>query len=247
MSADRSHFSLVHLDGFIYAIGGHSSDYDASVTVERFNLANQTWDHNYTLPEPLAETTAVVYSGKLLVYGLKLVDVPEDEVNMFTYILLCFDPVRQEWSKLLEESRPVATIATKMDSSDTGILIVQNGSCYRVWFARSNETDEEILCFPHVNRIAVRTLRSGAMRANIGEEIENQTPGQNNIVNNNGYAFHIDGEVYVLVMPDFVYKTGLTVKEDSEVDVDGFMKSVPTLGYSSVVEFTLDLRCITGP
>ncbi|CAG5133354.1 unnamed protein product [Candidula unifasciata] len=68
MQTPRSQFSLVIVDGYVYAVGGHDGA-DILASVERYDPHINTWTVVHALPKPLRFMTCVSYKGRLYVFG----------------------------------------------------------------------------------------------------------------------------------------------------------------------------------
>ncbi|XP_072044908.1 kelch-like protein 25 [Amphiura filiformis] len=188
MKYPRSRFALVYHDGLLYAIGGihyrracagRPSETLYWNMVERFDLSKQKWDHIYTLPAPMAYTSAVIVEGKILVYGLKdRLNAPDE------FWLVGFDPLTQTWVQMLQEKY--------RDVAPHSILVVHDGACYRVKYEVQDASGlRRMEGVPRVNHIEMKPARFGmtGFEACIGREVEGQ-----NTLSGVG-AFHIDGHL----------------------------------------------------
>ncbi|KAK5848277.1 hypothetical protein PBY51_005905 [Eleginops maclovinus] len=68
MQKDRCSFSVVVLDGMIYAIGGHC-DPEYMETVERYCPTKNSWSFTWPLDLPLTGHVAKVFQGKIFISG----------------------------------------------------------------------------------------------------------------------------------------------------------------------------------
>ncbi|XP_072045392.1 kelch-like protein 30 [Amphiura filiformis] len=252
MKQARFLFSMVHHDGFLYAIGGRtqsrksSKESGYSDSAERFNLSQQKWDCIYKLPAEMAYTSTAMLDGKLLVYGLSNY-LEKEKASQFK--LLGFDPVTQEWTELLQETY------TADDDMD-GIIVVHNGACYRVRYEKLSSPirlpidsyednpwmqQSTMEFIPHVNRIEMKPVEAGeegSVRACIGHELE----GQDTIPANLAGAFHIDGHIYINVCR-VVHNTGV-VQGDPKSDVTWLNRwhRCYSMGTKCVVEYAFDTK-----
>ncbi|XP_072045203.1 kelch-like protein 30 [Amphiura filiformis] len=241
MTHARSRFALVHHDGYLYAIGGIqqiAAENRYLKSVERFNLSTQTWDCIYTLPVPMAYTSAAIVEGKILVYGLKGRVGKEDE-----FWLVGFDPLTQKWTDIVHERHPVqeTEYAWKRNAPDN-ILVVHDSACYRVTYEEVPSPSRLWLrnYIPHVNHIEMKPVGSGSggLEACIGREVE----GQDTLPDNYARAFHIDRHIYINVCR-YAHKTGAILGDpNSKVgDLNGWSRC-QSMDKKCVVEYAFDVK-----
>ncbi|GFN78954.1 upf0672 protein c3orf58 [Plakobranchus ocellatus] len=92
MHMSRSQFSLVVVDGFVYAVGGQDGAEILS-SVERYDPPTNTWTLIRPLPKPLRFMTAVSYKGRLYVFG------GETRMDVSAAVLR-YDPLEDSWEEL---------------------------------------------------------------------------------------------------------------------------------------------------
>ncbi|XP_076435308.1 kelch repeat and BTB domain-containing protein 8-like [Babylonia areolata] len=98
MHTTRSQFSLVIVDGYVYAIGGHDGT-DILNSVEKYDPHTNTWTVVSPLPRPLRFTAALSYRGKLLVMG-------GEDVGVVCKNCYRYDPMEDTWTELPHLSVP---------------------------------------------------------------------------------------------------------------------------------------------
>ena len=225
----RDGFSLIHHEGYLYAIGG-TRQKKLVDTIERFNLATQTWDGVYQLSEGVAFTSAVIFDGKIFIYGTS--DEYEEFVGV--YVLIVFDLATKRSKTVLVEGQE-----TWMDYTSSCVLVVHDGILYRVCYKDENPDGifNQMLVIPQVNRIEVKKLRNGGLRAWVGDEV-----GQQNVLSpNEANTFHIDKQIYINVAR-YTHKTGRVLGQQGPV---GWSKCT-NLTKQCVVEYTLDYSKLYG-
>ncbi|XP_033962492.1 kelch-like protein 33 isoform X1 [Pseudochaenichthys georgianus] len=83
MQKDRGSFSVVVLDGMIYAIGGHC-DPEYMESVERYCPTENSWSFTWPLDLPLAGHVAKAFQGKIFISG-GLSSISQHLSSMFLY------------------------------------------------------------------------------------------------------------------------------------------------------------------
>ena len=200
--------------------------------VERFNLTTQTWDGVYQLPEAIAFTSAVIFDGKILIYGKSA----ESEESHGVYILIVFDPATKRSKTVLVEGHETWM---GMENTDC-VLVVHDGALYRVCYKDGNPDGvfiNQMIIVPQVNRIEVKKLRNGGLRACVGEEVGPQSALSSNEAN----TFQIDGQIYIN-LARYTHKTGGVVGQRAPV---GWSKCT-NLMKQCVVEYTFDYYKLYG-
>ncbi|XP_033125282.1 kelch-like protein 20 [Anneissia japonica] len=86
MKVERKSFSLVHHEGFIYAIGGLDKDDNPLRSVERYDLARSKWVCVAALDEARYNTTAILFHNKIHIFK------GHGQVRY-----TCFDPELNSW------------------------------------------------------------------------------------------------------------------------------------------------------
>jgi DNA-binding CsgD family transcriptional regulator/N-acetylneuraminic acid mutarotase len=99
-----SHIGAAAIDGQIYVPGGWTAQKEPTAVVERYDLANETWDQVASLPRPLLAYALAVHKGKIYLFGGK----DERGYANTTYI---YDPEADDWRKGQEMSTPRAYAA----------------------------------------------------------------------------------------------------------------------------------------
>ncbi|XP_072034172.1 kelch-like protein 38 [Amphiura filiformis] len=128
MHTAREQFSLVHLDRYIYAIGGQQEDVDLLfnpwVNIERFNLDTMQWEVMPHQPWGSFKPCAVVYKDKILVYGPDEYDDSPGERS--TYYLMAYYPDIDTWKTVWKDHR--------VSGYRQSILTVVDDVCYEIRF-----------------------------------------------------------------------------------------------------------------
>ena len=230
-------FPVVHLDGFIYAIGGFDEDFEILQDVERFDMANHEWQKLPSLPGSFKfeKLSVVPYNGKVLVYGGVVED--SDTVDIFSYALLVYDPNTNIWHTALTEDR-VANVHL-----EGPVIFVYKETLYKVMYRRHSDQGvelEDILLEPTVHMLKLQSLRN-TVRVSIMEEIS-----QEHIPVNTAGAFRIEDEVFVN-LGGLIRKTSIKIIQDQRDDVDlsQWRKTKSMESYfehSNVTNFTFDLK-----
>ncbi|XP_072036701.1 uncharacterized protein [Amphiura filiformis] len=101
----RKAFPMVHLDGYLYAIGGEDNESEAMKEAERFSFKDKKWEKIADLPVPCYYACATVYKGKILVYGSQPVPNAKTPAQ---HDLQMYDPATNQWQTLLTEHHIIA-------------------------------------------------------------------------------------------------------------------------------------------
>ena len=117
----RTNFALVHLDGYIYAIGG-KGQHDHIVGVERYSIEQNIWESKAVCLSNLEEPRTVAVNGRILLYAG--VSTSDGHINMYT--LEMYNPTTNSWQKMLSETFESPFYERKPT------LAVHNGECYRI-------------------------------------------------------------------------------------------------------------------
>ncbi|XP_072050406.1 kelch-like protein 26 isoform X2 [Amphiura filiformis] len=135
MLTRRSRFSMVHLAGYIYAIGGKEDRDDRfQQKVERYELETQEWEEVPSLPVALRTTSSVVYQNIILVYGISVTHTMGigRQGSLFA-----FDPVRNTWISLTSEFVPINRELENGMWANPRLhpaLVIEKGECYRILY-----------------------------------------------------------------------------------------------------------------
>ncbi|XP_072018150.1 kelch repeat and BTB domain-containing protein 2-like [Amphiura filiformis] len=234
MKSVLSEFALVHMDGWIYAVGmGYNGP---TKTVVCYNISRNHWKYAAPLTCYYKHPQVVALNGKIFMYGLEM-DYSGKIVH--TYSLEMYDTVNNVWQKLISEKYRTPAYAKP-------VLTVQDGECYRVVHQydetkmteeemEESEADGEI----HVSEITIKERRNGQVTAVIGKK-EKQVPLKYHL------AFCLNGKVFVFLSDDHmsIYNTGIDVDSIGENGLDKKWKEMYVLGESeteSIVTFTFDI------
>ncbi len=212
MRSHRANFSLVHMNKFVYAIG------DGSI-VERYSLEQKLWQSIAPLSTAMYNTSAVVYQGKILVYGKTSPSWSSEKTDK--YILQVFTPdetaSRGTWSIALDNQQHKYKVSRSIfdyTPRHVGILTVQNDKVYRITCEDGSTDDNKQLCVTelecdfdhHPLRIHLgATEDQSVLRSNIAKTGSSRKAGQN--------IFSIGSELYAKVL-GCVYKMGITNSEE---------------------------------
>ncbi|XP_072018161.1 uncharacterized protein [Amphiura filiformis] len=234
LGSERSEFALVHLDEFLYAVGGRSCDAPTSGRPLRY------WRNKWMSVAPLTcnygHPNAVVFNGKILMYG---VEVDSSGKSLHSYSLEMYDPVNNVWQKLVSEKYLASSFEKPM-------LTVQDGECYRIVHQKegtnmmeegyeSDESDGEI----NVSKITIKERRNGRVTAVMGEQ-EKQ-------VLECSHTFCMNGKVFVFLSSDntAIYNTGIDVEDIGEHGLDKKWRELYQLQNvgetECIVTFTFDI------
>ena len=233
-------FPLVHLDGFIYVIGGYDEYFEFLQDGERFDLARQEWQELPSFPEgfQFEELSTMSFNGKILVYGGVVED--SEAVDILSYVLLVYDPNTNIWHTALTEDR-VSNVTL-----EGPVIFVYKETLYRVMYKRHSDDSvelEDILLEPTVHMLKMQSLRN-TVRVSVMEEIS-----QEHVPVNTAGAFRIQDDVFVN-LEGFIHKTNIKINQDQMADVDLRMwrktKSMESyFEHSNVTNFTFDLKKFT--
>ncbi|XP_072036698.1 uncharacterized protein [Amphiura filiformis] len=105
MKDARRSFPMVHLDDYLYAIGGEDDGYKAMKEAERFSFKDKKWEKIADLPVPCYYACATVYKGKILVYGSQPIRDPDTPAQ---HNLQMYDPATNQWENLLTEQHVIS-------------------------------------------------------------------------------------------------------------------------------------------
>ena len=216
MKRARKSAALVHMDGFVYAIGGIGRSGPLK-HVECYSLANKSWYHAGFVAMEVIDPSVVVFKGKILMYGQRS-NLPD------TFVLQMYNvnnkpcrggssgaaassgsPRKGTWSILLED---------KLSGVSTGYLkpalTVQDGKCYRVLYevVPSNEDSSpaKVKYRARVNEIMC-DFDSKVPAASIGTEAKQHEDLMKCVIG--GVTFCINDALFFNAC-GVVYKVGLT-------------------------------------
>ena len=100
----RSFLAAVGYEGSIYVLGGKLAD-GATGTVERYDLAQNTWEQMAAKPTPVYEHTGVVLGGRIFIPGGRL------DSGEVTNVLEIYDPLTDTWASGAPLPRGVSAYA----------------------------------------------------------------------------------------------------------------------------------------
>ncbi|XP_072015316.1 kelch-like protein 35 [Amphiura filiformis] len=242
MITARCKFTMLHLDGCIYAIGGEDDQEDSVSAVERYDIAEKKWEALAPLPKGLQLACAVVYEGKILVQG-ELSD-PDDKQKHFACILV-YDPSKNEW-KTAWKGASDYTISIWFGSEDTAaapVMVPYQGKLYDVSYYPQDFDMQSYIDQP-IPAVSELKIGEGVETIELGEDEEDRDFELNKVG-----AFQIKDEIFFNIR-GYVYKPGIKVNPETlddcdYVDIEEWVNLAALLddGDSSmVVNFTFDRK-----
>ncbi len=202
MLTAREHFTLVYLDGYIYAIGAIENDEVGSQQIcsaERYSLTKGKWEILPHLPGDCYWPTAVAFEGKLLVYGPQ---EPEESVGqMSVYSLMVYYPTLNIWKLVWTEERICGVRQS--------LLMVESDICYEIRFGRDSK--------PNVTEMELDLDKVKPTLQFADEEDQD-------LCSSDYHEVCINGQFFVIVF-DYVYKTKSTVALRERTTADQAMWS----------------------
>ncbi|XP_077991167.1 kelch-like protein 26 [Glandiceps talaboti] len=218
MKAERSHFALVSLHGYIYAIGGRDKDGAVSDSVERYNIATNKWQIIASLRSPRFGMAITVYEGKIVVVGgHQIVKTPCTEA----LDMEIFDPKLNTWEVKAKPSigRMVGSAFVLDDK-----LYLAGG-----YMPSSEDKKRDELC-------------------TLVEEYNDEhnswtTVSQALIPPNDIGAFRIGSNVF-FSMCGHCYNSNITIQQDEvyDVDLDDWIKVRQNTNGAALTQFTFNVR-----
>ena len=224
----RSDFALVHLDGYIYAMGGEDL-YDRT-TVERYSIEQNMWECKRSCTSSFVEPRAVAVNGRILLYGC-LCTWSDASINMYT--LEMYNPTTNSWQKMLSETFETPYYERKPT------LAVHNSECYRiVWKlvpgvkpSLDNMSSGKI----NVSKIKIKERgRNHRVTATLQRD-EHQVDLKCH------KAFCLDGKAFVYLSDNTVMNTGIDVDHLGPEGLGKKWEVSIHLFESVVPEFTFDI------
>ncbi|XP_072050407.1 kelch-like protein 26 isoform X3 [Amphiura filiformis] len=196
MRTKRSSFSMVHLNGCIYAIGGKGGlSNRLQQNVERFKMEIREWEEVRSLPVALRMISSVVYQNVILVYGIRVINTMGigRQGSLFA-----FDPVRNTWISLASEFLPInRELEDGVDANPNlpPVLVVEKGKCYRIIYYGSKT--------PRVSHVTINLNGASATFSKLHNPEDQEFVGRRNykagafainkrlFVNLNGYVHRL--------------------------------------------------------
>ena len=236
---------VVHVNNRIYAFGGVDVDrcrqYEARgydvwgstpYTAEYYDMDTEEWFPLPSLPGRRDWISAVVYKGKILLYGLNLNNLNWTTEN---HVILVCNPNTDEADENI--------IQTELKSKIIGVdgrnpkLFVHEGVCYRILYERvKGKSDVEK---PIVNKMVLE-LQGDSVQLSVGEEVN-----QDMIPGNQMGAFRIQDQVFV-TFSSYIHKTGEKINADGSLDIDfkkwPDLRAVGPVKYTNIVSYTFDKK-----
>ena len=235
MEVPRTEFSLVHLDGDVYAVGGETDGRPSVVSsVERYSIAEDKWTLVASLSEKYMILRATTFKGKILVYSQEAKTFGEPASPVFN--LEIYNPVTDVWTKALTEKYEVSIF------TPAPILMVKDDVCYRIGHKLDkgagieDRDDWNAHTTKHVNEIEINERRNGRLSAVIGKE-------QDQVQLNSKRAFCLNGTIFVYVSDKIAYDTRISVDEADRFDPKDW-EVLSERGYkagATLVEFSYNL------
>ena len=242
MKICRHNCLLVHLDGFIYAIGGKVCSTNAtSNAVECYDISKKEWTTVASVPDTLSYLSTCVYQGKILLYSQsKWQNTSQPYVVKFycKYVIMEYNPSNNMWTTKLEEVHEIRFNQYHWNKVDEGVdrisipVLFQHGDfIYRV---RYNECDK-----PVVNKLKFQSLEND-VTITLGDDINQESIPKYPRLG----AFCVQDEVFLNVK-GFIQETGLKIGQDkSQVNLNqwkGFRCRDESL-CSNIVVLTFDKK-----
>ncbi|XP_072013032.1 kelch-like protein 28 [Amphiura filiformis] len=204
MKNARCSVELVHLDGFIYALGGFDIDGHTLSHVERFDLAKQTWQELASLPCDFCCLSAIAYHGNIITYCEERVGCPLSRIP--DGFLSVYSPAHNTWRTDKAKDK-----LTKGSRRDGPLLFQREDQLYRVKYV---DVEPWPKSRPVVNKLRFDRCEADDMTVSMGEEVS-----QDLIPANNVGAFRIEEEVFVSCNR-LVINTDIKISKDQSVSVD---------------------------
>ncbi|XP_072030512.1 kelch-like protein 32 [Amphiura filiformis] len=209
----RRNFPLLYLDGFIYAIGGMDVRKSQSlIHVERYNVAENTWETVETLPEECHSLSAVEFKGKILVCGTRN--------HRYTHKLMIYHVETNAWQCV--DLGPHFSMTPRQNK--VSVLFVYNHQCYRILY---NYVDREdgFTGVPTVNELDI-VSQDNDIIVTMGEKVKQD------LIRRDEGEFCIGDEVF-MIQKGFVMKTDMLM-------TDGYNYGVKSIGRWSMFNVMTD-------
>lgn len=136
MITARKNFALVQLGEYVYAIGGMGEKW-CLFNVERYCISSNQWQPMSSLPVACKDPSAVVYKGKILMYGLK-------NSSTTSYALQVYTPQdggQGNWFVALNNQ----IHAERSKDTPKYALTIQNDKVYRITYENVVESGSNTL------------------------------------------------------------------------------------------------------
>ncbi|XP_072037553.1 uncharacterized protein [Amphiura filiformis] len=210
MTTARANFAIVHMDDFVYAIGG-KQNHSVLSSVECYSLVQESWQSIAPLAVGVTDPSAITYKGKILVYGLK---------SWYSgYVLQIFSPHKTgsnpggNWSIALDDQKHAA----RSTNTPKYVLTVQNDKVYRITYEDTNDNKQvvcvtELQCdfdhelpYVHIGATEDQSNLRTILTTTFNTGSDSTSAGHN--------IFSINRELYANVL-GYIYKMGITNLED---------------------------------
>ena len=239
MKRARKNPVLVHMDDCVYGIGGTGKGGGPSNHVDCFSLSSKKWYNVTKMPFPIKDPSAVVFKGKVLVYGMR------DRND--TYALLMYSPGKPEASvSCVPVPGKWYLLRTEKHAGNcTGIykpvLTVQDGKCYRVVYevqtTKSESGGEDSVKRKARIHEVVCDFDAQVPSASVGGEEKQNEELMKHIIGT--VNFCINDRLFVNAC-GLVYRTELTVADTSSRKAEDYLwihlgKDTEMLGASVVL------------
>lgn len=241
MLEGRHDFKLVHLPGFIYAVGGVDEDDDAVNEVECYDLEKKKWCRRASLPRGYEWESFVPFKGKILACGKSTAARKESaSTSTHEHVILVYNPAIDFWQNALGEQHT----DHKGFYVAPPVLYVYKDQCYRVRYQKTCDGIEHTSCCVNTPQEALVNVLEfnpvgDVVSLAIGEEVKQDLIPQNTLG-----AFRIQSAVFVNVR-EFVGKINVEISADRKTDVNlcrwkGLRNS--HFAHSSIVLLTFDRK-----
>ena len=228
MNVQRDYCSLVHLDNYIYAIGGTEKRPDEFFSTpiksaERYHMEGERWEMLPDMPEECFTPSVAAFNGRILVYGPLRMEPHNGEPSLYT--LMMFNPESQSWSSLWS--------CQTMSGFIPSLLTVYENTCYEVRYEDDGPRGN------HKPKVRALNLSFDKETATVdfGDHHSQE-------LTSHYHQFCINNHLFVVVsLFDYIHDTGIMLSVDNAnspmhknwgraKDIGGFDKSV--------VSFTFD-------
>ena len=223
MTVARERCHLVHMSGYIYALGGvNHFSHNFLNCVERFDLNGNVWESVAPLPTKFCHISAVVYQGQLLIYGAPEYKASPGRVR---HTLLTYHVSMNRWEVLMTGLHYLSI------GWPRSALLVEDGICYRIVYEAYMMKNP----IPQVHQLQFQEKGSHLQKVMVGDaHRQNFIPKLNNKVG----AFRIKENIFVNITlgnaASYCHKTGIRIEDDQKTDVDiGLLTDICGLRHDS--------------
>ena len=226
----RREFTLVHVAGSLYAIGGFEDKTYTCPTaeIECYSIQDNSWKRVAPMDYPVQDPSAVVIDGKIVVYG-------QDMDDICAYSCFMYDPEVNKWRPQEDEYYPSPRSGNKWERKP--FLMVHEGVCYRICHQMKEPVEYNV--FGHTEGKGFRIVS----RVDLSEEAQCTFIDLKDEINLKApEAFCIGGKVFLHIAKQYAYNTGIDAASASKDQLDmvkawrGYLHE-----YESVTEFSFDI------